>query len=499
MASEKIFLAVDMGASSGRVVAGRLNNGKLTLEDVHRFENGPVHVGGSMHWDLLRQWTDIQDGLRAAHDKYGADITSLGVDTWGVDFGLLDRNDQILGNPYHYRDARLNGVVETVFDTVSRDEIFAETGLQFMQINTLYQLITLQRVNAPQLEMADTFFMVPDMFHWLLTGEKANEMTDATTTQFLNPRTRQWSTSLLDKFQISTDMLQTIIEPGTVLGKLRPEVIRDVGLSDVNVVVPGTHDTASAVMSVPTAEPPSDQPNWCYISSGTWSLMGVEVPNPVINDRCLELNFTNEGGVGGTIRVLKNICGLWLVQECRRIWNLAGKSYDWAQLVSMAESESPLRCHITPDDVRFNAPENMPQAIASFCSETNQPAPETEGQIIRCALESLALRYRQCLGYLEQLTEGRIETIHVVGGGTQNKLLCQMTADACNRPVIAGPVEATAIGNVMMQAVAAGEVASIAEARQMIRSSFIVEQYEPQRRDDWDAAFQRFEALPCNA
>ena len=500
MSSEKIFLAVDMGASSGRVVAGRLINGKLTLQDVHRFANGPVHVGSRMHWDLLHQWSDIQNGLRAAHDTYGSAITSLGVDTWGVDFALLDRNDQILGNPYHYRDSRLNGVLETVFDTVSRGEIFAETGLQFMQINTLYQLITLQRVRAPQLEIANTFFMIPDMFHWLLTGEKANEMTDATTTQFLNPRTRQWSTNLLERFEVPTGMLQTIIEPGTVLGKLRAEVIRDVGLSDVNVVVPGTHDTASAVMSVPTAEPPSDQPNWCYISSGTWSLMGVEVPNPVINDRCLELNFTNEGGVGGTIRVLKNICGLWLVQECRRIWGLAGQKYDWAQLVSMAESEPALRCHITPDDVRFNAPENMPQSIADFCGATNQPIPENAGQVIRCALESLALRYRQCLGYLEQLTGGRIDTIHVVGGGTNNRLLCQMTADACGRVVVAGPVEATAIGNVMMQAVAAGEVGSIAEARELIRSSFAVEQYEPRRGQsgDWDAAYAKFETLPCD-
>lgn len=495
--TEKTFLAVDLGASSGRVVSGRLRDGRLRLEEIHRFVNGPVRVGAGLHWDLLRQWADIQDGLRAAHDRFGSQIASLGVDTWGVDFGLLDRNDQLVGNPFHYRDSRTTGIFETVFDTVSRAEIFAETGLQFMEINTLYQLVAMQRAKSPQLEMAATFLMVPDLFHWLLTGEKANEMTDATTTQFLNPQTRKWSTRLLEKFQIPTGMLQSIVEPGTVLGKLRADLIRDIGMSDANVVVPGTHDTASAVMSVPTAERLSDQPNWCYISSGTWSLMGVEVPQPVINERCRTLNFTNEGGVGGTIRVLKNICGLWLVQECRRIWRLAGKKYDWDQLVALAAAEPPRRCQFNPEDNRFLAPKDMPQAIVDYCRQTNQPTPENEGQIIRSALESLALRYRQVLDWLEQLTGGHIETIHIVGGGTQNKLLCQMTADACQRTVVAGPIEATAIGNLMMQAVAAGEVASIAQARELVRNSFPVEQFEPQGNDDWDAAFARFEQLPA--
>ena len=494
--AEKTFIAVDLGASSGRIVAGRLRDTRLGLEEIHRFENGPVRVGESLHWDLLRQWTDIQNGLRVAHDQFGSQIASLGVDTWGVDFGLLDRNDQLLGNPFHYRDSRTTGIFRTVFDTVGREEIFAETGLQFMEINTLYQLMAMQRAKSPQLDIAATFLMIPDLFHWLLTAEKANEMTDATTTQFLNPRTRTWSTRLLERLQIPTGMLQPIVEPGTVLGKLRPDLVRDIGLSDVSVVVPGTHDTASAVMSVPTAEPPSDQPKWCYISSGTWSLMGVEVPQPVINERCRTLNFTNEGGVGGTIRVLKNICGLWLVQECRRIWSLAGKQYDWDQLVALAEREPALRCHFNPEENRFLAPPDMPQAIVDYCRQTDQPPPDNEGQIIRAALESLALRYRQVLAWLEQLTGGHIKTIHIVGGGTQNKLLCQMTADACQRAVVAGPIEATAIGNLMMQAVAAGEVASIAEARELVRNSFPVEQFEPQDNEDWDAAFARFEQLP---
>ena len=495
IATNKVFLAVDMGASGGRVVAGRLHNDQLSIEDIHRFPNGAVNVSGHMYWDLLRQWTDVQEGLRAAHDRFGAQIASLGVDTWGVDCGMLDRNDHLLGNPFHYRDPRTQGMFEVAFDTVSREDIFAETGLQFMEISTLYQLLAMRQAKSPQLEAAETFLMIPDLFHWLLTGEKANEMTDATTTQFYNPQSRRWATGLLEKLDIPTRMLQTIIEPGTDLGNLRPEVVRDTGLADVRVVVPGTHDTASAVMSVPTTEPANQQPKWCYISSGTWSLMGVEVPSPVITDRCRELNFTNEGGVGGTIRVLQNICGLWLVQECRRIWQLAGKSYDWHELVAMAERSTPLACHFNPDDARFVAPENMPEAIAAYCQSTGQTVPQNVGQIIRCALESLALRYRQVLGWLEQLTDGRIETIHIVGGGAQNRLLCQMTADACQRPVIAGPIEATAIGNIMMQAVTAGDVGSISEARELIRHSFPVDQYEPRTNDNWDEAFARFQAV----
>ena len=494
-ANDKVFLAVDMGASSGRVVAGRLRNNQLSVEDVHRFANGGVNVAGNMYWDLLRQWTDIQDSLRAAHDRYGPSIASLGVDAWGVDCGLLDRNEQLLGNPFHYRDPRTQGMFQAAFETVSRQEIFAATGLQFMEINTLYQILAMRRAKSPQLDDAETFLMMPDLFHWLLTGEKANEMTDATTTQFFDPQSRGWATGLLEKLDIPTRMLQKIIEPGTDLGRLRPEVARDTGLANVRVVVPGTHDTASAVMSVPTAENANQQPKWCYISSGTWSLMGVEVPSPVITDRCRELNFTNEGGVGGTIRLLKNICGLWLVQECRRIWQLGGKSYDWNELVAIAERSTPLACHVNPDDARFLAPENMPQAIAAYCQSTGQNTPQSEGQIIRCALESLALCYRQVLGWLEQLTDGRIETIHIVGGGTQNRLLCQMAADACQRPVIAGPIEATAIGNIMMQAVTAGEVGSISEAGELIRHSFPVEQYEPRSDDNWDEAFARFQTF----
>jgi len=493
--AEKVYLAVDLGASSGRHVAGLFDGKRLRLEEVYRFENGPVHAAGRMYWNLLDQWTNIREGLRAAGAKYAGQVTSVGVDTWGVDFGLLGRDDEILGNPYHYRDPRTEGMMEWAFETVSREEIFAETGLQFMELNSLYQLLAMRRANSPLLEVAESLLMMPDMFHWLLTGEKANELTDATTTQFYNPKTKTWATGMLEKWGVPTEMFGPIVQPGTTLGPLTNQVAQATGLSGVNVVLPGTHDTASAVMAVPAAGEPSTRPDWCYISSGTWSLMGVEVSEPVIDETCQALNFTNEGGIGGTTRLLKNIAGLWLVQECRRVWKEAGHEYSWSELVRMSADASPLRSLVDPDHGSLIAPPDMPEAIRAFCRETGQPVPESEGAVIRCALESLALRYRTALGWLEQLVGGRIETIHIVGGGTQNRQLCQMAADACNRRVVAGPIEATAIGNVMMQAVAAGDIGSIREAREVIRDSFDVEQFTPHEPEPWDTAFARFERL----
>jgi rhamnulokinase len=493
--TSKALLAVDLGASSGRVVAGLFDGRRLTLEEGHRFENGGFALGDSLHWDVLNQWSNIVQGLRAAASKYGDRVASVGVDTWGVDFGLLGRNDELLGNPYHYRDARTAGIFEKAFKTVSREEIYAETGLQFMEFNTLYQLIAMRLANSSLLEAAESFLMMPDLFHWLMTGEKANEYTDLSTTQFINPRTRDWSRSLLERFGIPTKMLGTIVQPGTRLGKLRSAVADDTGLKGVEVIVPGTHDTASAVMAVPAASQPGAKPDWCYISSGTWSLMGVETPSPVITDRSRELNFTNEGGVGNTTRLLKNITGLWMVQECRRKWSQEGKEFGWTELVRRASEARPLVSLVNPDASCFVAPKDMPQAIRDYCKQTGQPVPQTEGEVIRAALESLALRYRMVLGMLEELVGNRIDTIHIVGGGTQNKLLNQMAADACNRRVVAGPVEATAIGNVMMQAVALGEVGSIAEAREIIRTSFEVEEYRPLNAGLWDGAFERFKKL----
>jgi rhamnulokinase len=492
----RTYLAVDLGASSGRVVAGQFDGRRLTLEETHRFENGGVAIGDHLYWNLLGLWSAVQDGLRASAARFGGRISSVGVDTWGVDFGLLGRNDELLGNPSSYRDRRTVGIYERVFPLASREEIFAATGLQFMEFNTLYQLAAMKFARSPLLEVAESFLMIPDLFHWLLSGEKSNEYSNASTTQFLNPVEGDWARSLFDRLGLPQRILGPIAYPGVNLGQVRPEVAQATGLGKVNVVLPGTHDTASAVMAVPAKSCPGVRPDWCYISSGTWSLMGVESPRPVINELCRSLNFTNEGGVGGTTRLLKNIAGLWLVQECRRVWKRGGNDYDWPRLIGMAQQAEPLRSLVAPDHPSLVSPSDMVASIQSLCRAAGEPVPQSPGEVIRTALESLALRYRVVLGWLEQLVGGRLDTIHIVGGGTQNRLLCQMTADACNRRVVAGPIEATAIGNLMMQAVASGDVGSIAEAREAIRGSFTVDQYEPADTRRWDEAFARFQSLP---
>ncbi|MCO6458064.1 MAG: rhamnulokinase [Pirellulaceae bacterium] len=491
--SAKVYLAVDLGASSGRVLAGLFDGQRLALEEVHRFDNGPVLAADTMHWDLLDLWRHVQDGLRAAASRYGRRIVSVGVDTWGVDFGLLGRHDQLLGNPVHYRDRRTAGILPRAFERVPREEIFAATGLQFMEFNTLYQLWAMRRADSPLLEAARQFLMIPDLFHWLLTGQKGVERTNASTTQFFDPRTGQWATQLLERFEIPTQMLGPILEPGTRLGRLRESVEQQTGLSGVEVVLPGTHDTASAVLAVPSQSVPGDRPDWSYISSGTWSLMGVEVPRPVINQRCSGLNFTNEGGVGGTTRLLKNIAGLWLLQECRRIWQQQGRTYGWDELVERAATAPPLVSLINPDDPSFVAPDDMPAAIAGFCQRTGQPVPADDGAMARCVLESLALRYRVVGDWLGELVGGPSRTLHIVGGGARNGLLCQMAADACGCPVVAGPVEATELGNLLMQALSWGDVATIAEGRELIGRSFDVQTCEPVHTQLWDDAFARFE------
>jgi rhamnulokinase len=497
--AEKILLAVDLGASSGRLIAGRFNGSRLELEELHRFENGPVIAADRMHWDVLRLWASIQEGMRVAARRFGESVASIGVDTWGVDFGLLARGDELLGNPVHYRDRRTQGMMQRAFGIVSREDIFAETGLQFMELNTLYQLLAMKFADSPLLETADRLLMIPDLFHWLMSGEKSNEMTDVSTTQCYNPKTGDWAWTLLEKFGLPSRIFGPIIPPGTKLGPLRPHVADETGLRSLEVILPGAHDTASAVMAAPAVDEPSNQPDWCYISSGTWSLMGVETPDPIINDTCRRLNFTNEGGVGGTVRVLKNIAGLWLVQECRRIWAAQGRERSFAELVEMARQAAPLRSLIDPDHGSFVAPANMPTAIRDFCQKTGQPAPDREGPVIRCALESLALRYRQALGWLEELTGGAIGTIHIVGGGVKNELLCQMTADATGRRVVAGPSEATAVGNLTVQAVSLGLIGSIADARRVVCDSFACQEYQPKDTAAWDEAFGRFEAITSRA
>ncbi|MBN2475097.1 MAG: rhamnulokinase [Pirellulales bacterium] len=486
--AERAFLAIDMGASSGRHVLGRFDGRRLRLEEVYRFENGPVEIAGDLYWDLLGLWSHVRNGLQKAGSQLGGAIAGIGVDTWGVDFGLLGRDDKLLGNPFHYRDSRTNDLLAKAFSIVPREEIFRHTGLQFLQFNTLYQLLAMKLAGSPLLDLAETLLMVPDLFHWMLTGIKCNEMTEASTSQFYNPISGGWATELLARFDLPTGIVGRIEQPGTNIGPLRSNLLTETGLSAARVILPGSHDTASAVMAVPAKSQPGQRPDWCYISLGTWALMGIESPQPVVTDQVLDLNFTNEGGVGNTIRLLKNITGMWLVQECRRTWNRAGRNWDWEDLNRLSAAARPLVSFINPDATDFLAPDDMPEAICRFCRKTGQPVPENEGAVLRCALDSIAMRFRQVLGMCEQLAGGQLETIHIVGGGTQNRQLCQAAADACNRRVVAGPIEATATGNLMMQAVAIGDVGSIAEAREVIRNSFEVDEYEPQNTAAWDEA-----------
>ena len=490
--AESVHLAVDLGASGGRIVAGLFDGTKIRLEEVARFPNGGVTMQNSLHWNLLGLWGHVLEGLRTSQAKYGTGVKSIGVDTWGVDYGLLGRGGELLGNPHHYRDRRTEGIMPKLFQKVSRKEVFAATGLQFMPFNTLYQLYAAKLQNAASLEHAERLLMMPDLFHWLLTGIATNERTNASTTQCYDPQKKTWAAGLLEQLGLPTSIFGPLIDPGTPIGPLLPSVASETGLKDVLVVAPGTHDTASAVLAVPAMNVEGKPPKWCYISSGTWALMGVDWPQPIINEKVLQLNYTNEGGVGGTSRVLKNITGLWLMQECQRIWSREGHHYSWEDLTRQADGATPLLSFVDPDHPDFTAPADMPAAIRHYCQRTSQPTPESHGQVVRCVLESIALKSRYVLGGLETLTGETLETVHIVGGGVQNHLLCQMISSSCIRPVLAGPVEATAIGNVMVQLMAAGAVGNIAQARQIIRQSFPLVEFQPRDMGAWDDAFDRF-------
>jgi rhamnulokinase len=483
---DKKLLAFDLGAESGRGVLGLFDGQKLRLEVVHRFPNGGVRTLDTLHWDVLRLYNEMVVGLRKSASDFGG-VDSIGVDTWGVDFALLGRGDTLLGNPRHYRDPHTETIMEEAFARVPKAEVFRQTGIQFMRFNTLFQLLALQRDRSPLLEAAQTMLMIPDLFHFFFTGVKVIEFTNATTSQMYDPTARGWAYGLVKAFGLPTQILGSVVAPATVLGPLRPALASETGVSPVPVIAPATHDTGSAIAAVPASGD-----SWAYISSGTWSLMGVELPGPLISDKVQQYNFTNEGGVGGTIRFLKNIMGLWIVQECRRAWERAGKTYEYAELARLAEGAKPFVSIVNPDDSSFILPANMPQALADYCRKTGQPAPAEPGAVIRCALESLALRYRWVLERLEELSGRKLSVIHVVGGGSQNALLCQLTADACNRPVLGGPVEATAIGNVLVQAMGLGLVRTLAEAREVVRRSFEVKTYEPQHAERWEEPYRRF-------
>jgi rhamnulokinase len=473
----KVYLAVDLGAESGRVIAGLWDGSRLDLKEIRRFPNGGVYLGETFRWDILRLWSEIQNGLAMAAREFGGMIVSAGADTWGVDFVLMNRQDEILGQPYHYRDARTRGALERAFTQVPRAEIFSQSGLQFMELNSLYQLLAWKEHSPALLGEAHTLLFIPDFIHWALCGAKRAEFTIASTSQFVHPLTRNWSKSLLGKLGLPTHYLPEIVPPGTELGNLRESLAERTGLNGVKIIAPPSHDTASAVVGVPTSN--TGKSNWAYISSGTWSLMGIEAGQAALSSRTLELNMTNEGGIDGTYRLLKNIMGLWLVQQCKTSFDAAGNKYDYAQLAEMAAQSRPLHSILDLDDPRLVNPPDMPKAIQQFCRETNQSIPGTEGELVRCAYESLAYKYKETLDALEELTGEKIEVIHVVGGGSQSQILNQFTANACQRPVISGPVEATALGNLLTQIRADGELGSLAEMRAVVRTSCKPHQTDP--------------------
>ena len=479
------LMAVDLGAESGRCMVGEFDGASVGVAEVHRFANGPVRLPDGLHWDVLRLFEEIKAGVRrAGHD--GA-LTGLGLDTWGVDFALLDRDGALLHNPYHYRDRRTHGILEEAFRRVPREEIFRRTGIQFMSINSLFQLLAMVVARSAALDAARTFVMIPDLFNYWFTGEIGCEFTNATTSQCYDPSAGTWAADLLDRLGIPSRIFPRVIPPATVLGPVHSDLGDDVGTASLCVIAPACHDTAAAVAAVPAVGP-----HFAYISSGTWSLVGTEVPAPVITAQTLADNFTNEGGVGGRFRLLKNVMGLWLLQECRRRWARDDEDLSYDVLAKEAEAAPPFGPLINPDDERFLRPTDMPARIRDYCQETGQRAPATRGEVVRCVLESLALRYRWVLEHLDAVLGRRLEVIHVVGGGARHTLLCRLTADATGRPVEAGPDEAAAIGNVLVQALALGHLESLEDIRRIVRRSVALVTYEPTRDDRWPAAYQRF-------
>ncbi|MEK8126517.1 rhamnulokinase family protein [Paenibacillus filicis] len=484
------ILAYDLGASSGRALLGRLTDRSIVTEELHRFPNDPVQVGDRLQWDILRLYHEIKQGLIKTKHR-GIELQSLGIDSWAVDFGLLAANGELLANPYHYRDRHTEGVMERVFaEEIGREELFARTGIQFLPFNTAFQLAAMKRAGSPLLREADRFLMIPDLLRYFLTGEKLSEFSNATTTQLYNPLQGAWDAELLARLGLPAAWFGQVVQPGTAAGSLLRSVSGELGVDAIPVIAVAEHDTGSAVAAVPTRER-----SFAYLSCGTWSLMGTEVDVPVLGERALAYNFTNEGGVGGTFRLLKNIMGLWIVQELKREWERQGLDYSFPQLVRLADQAPAFSAWIDPDDPLFLAAGDMRVRVRDSCSRTGQKPPEQPGEVVRCVLESLALKYRYVLELTESLSGRQFGGLHMVGGGIQNELLCQWSANAIGKPVWAGPAEGSAIGNLAVQWIAQGVFADIWEARRTIRDSFPVRTYEPQNSTAWAEAYDRFKTL----
>ena len=470
------FIAIDIGAESGRVIVGDVSK----VEIIYRFPNNLVRVKDSIFWDILGIFNEIKKGLKKAFKKYPNQIVSIGIDTWGVDYVLLDDDGDLLENPYHYRDKRTDNIMEEVFRIIPKKEIFTETGIQFMQLNTIYQLYSFAKKKPQIFENTKYFLTIPDLLNYWLTGIKKNEYSIATTTQLYNPIKKDWSTKILNKLRIKREIFGEIIMPGTKIGKLLPAVAREIGAnSEVIVVAPACHDTGSAVAAVPV----EDNVNYAYISSGTWSLLGIETPEPIINDLSFKYNFTNEGSADGGFRFLKNITGFWIIQECKKFWDENVKLYSYDELTEIALKYGTANFRIDPDDLRFLKPglidDNMPDRIKAYCHETGQKIPETPAEIVRGVIESLADKYTKTIKMIEEITDRTLNEIYIIGGGCRNELLCQLLANATGLPVYAGPVEATAIGNIIIQAKSMGQIKSITEGRKLLRKFYKIQKYYP--------------------
>jgi len=484
-----IVLAFDLGASSGKAVAGRFDGQRLYVDEIHRFRNDPVRASGRLHWDILRLLHEIKVGIGLAANAGLGEIESLAIDAWGCDFGLLDRHGELIGNPAHYRDELVRGAMEEALQIVPRPEIFSRTGCQFLPINTLYQLFALRRARAETLERAAMLLLIPDLLRFFLTGEATTESTIASTTQFLSIADGEWDRALLERLGLPSSLLTAIVAPATPAGRLLPEVASEIGIAAIPVSAVASHDTASAVAAVPA------DCRFAFLSSGTWSLLGTELQRPIVDERALAWNFTNEVGIGGTYRLLRNIMGLWLVEGCRRAWERQGRWPGYEAIAAATREATAFQATIDPNDASFLNPVDMPDAIAAYCRATGQTPPQSPGSLMRCVLESLALAYRAALERTEALTGYRFPGLHVVGGGTRNETLLQFTADAIGRPVWSGPTEATAIGNLLGQLMASGRIADVDEGRALVRESFPIHTFEPQASEGWDEAFHRFQAL----
>lgn len=488
---EKQVLAVDLGASGGRVMLGAFDGKSIRIEELHRFSNDPVILGKTMYWDFLRLFYEIKQGLIKSK-PYGI-IDSISVDTWGVDFGLLDEAGNLLENPVHYRDGRTAGMLKKAFQKIDQDRLYQVTGNQFMEINTAFQLLALTENRPGLVKEAKTLLFMPDLFHYFLSGAAKNEYSIATTSQLLDAKEKAWSDEVFLKLGLPRRLMQEIVSAGTYLGRLRPELVKELGICPMEVIAAAGHDTQSALVAVPAKEE-----DFIFISCGTWSLFGTELPVPIINEQTRSFNITNEGGYGGKISFLKNIIGLWLIQESRRQWIREGREFGFGHLEQMAACAAPFASFIDPDALEFVPAGNIPKRVRGYCQRTGQTVPQSEGSIVRCINESLALKYRCAFEEIRACTGKSYRAIHMVGGGTQSALLCQMTANACGCPVIAGPVEATVYGNVAIQLMAAGEIKNLNEARSLIGASERLAVYEPENSEKWEEAYQRYkEILSC--